>query len=136
LFYKSSPLKIVRGQGQYMFDEEGTRYLDCINNVATGEHEIINFNPRTFAFIAFADLFSFAFFVMPALHFFLRLIALSCSRLPDPSTRNFPNERKVAQISASPLRLIYKYLPIGNYAALRDHLRLKRERLMRTTSAD
>uniref|UniRef100_T1H5H9 Uncharacterized protein n=1 Tax=Megaselia scalaris TaxID=36166 RepID=T1H5H9_MEGSC len=37
LFYKSDPLKIVRGQGQYMFDEEGTRYLDCINNVAHGK---------------------------------------------------------------------------------------------------
>lgn len=38
LFYKSDPLKIVRGQGQYMYDEEGTRYLDCINNVAHGEY--------------------------------------------------------------------------------------------------
>lgn len=37
LFYKSDPLKIVRGQGQYMYDEEGTRYLDCINNVAHGK---------------------------------------------------------------------------------------------------
>lgn len=37
LFYKSDPLKIVRGQGQYMFDEEGVRYLDCINNVAHGK---------------------------------------------------------------------------------------------------
>lgn len=36
LFYKSDPLKIVRGQGQYMYDEEGNRYLDCINNVAHG----------------------------------------------------------------------------------------------------
>uniref|UniRef100_A0A1B0CK09 Uncharacterized protein n=1 Tax=Lutzomyia longipalpis TaxID=7200 RepID=A0A1B0CK09_LUTLO len=39
LFYKGAPLKIVRGQGQYMYDEEGTRYLDCINNVA---HEILS----------------------------------------------------------------------------------------------
>ncbi|XP_037919934.1 alanine--glyoxylate aminotransferase 2-like [Hermetia illucens] len=38
LFYKSDPLKIVRGQGQYMFDETGTRYLDCINNVAHVGH--------------------------------------------------------------------------------------------------
>ncbi|KAG5684646.1 hypothetical protein PVAND_013864 [Polypedilum vanderplanki] len=38
LFYKSDPLKIVRGQGQYMFDEEGHKYLDCINNVATVGH--------------------------------------------------------------------------------------------------
>lgn len=37
LFYRSDPLKIVRGQGQYMFDEEGVRYLDCINNVAHGK---------------------------------------------------------------------------------------------------
>ncbi|XP_055370955.1 alanine--glyoxylate aminotransferase 2-like [Condylostylus longicornis] len=38
LFYRNDPLKIVRGQGQYMFDEEGTRYLDCINNVAHVGH--------------------------------------------------------------------------------------------------
>lgn len=38
LFYKTDPLKIVRGSGQYMFDEEGSRYLDCINNVATVGH--------------------------------------------------------------------------------------------------
>lgn len=31
----------------------------------------------------------------------------------------------------SPRRLIYKYLPIGNYVALRDHSRSKRENLMR-----
>lgn len=37
VFYKSDPLKIVRGQAQYMFDEEGNRYLDCINNVAHGK---------------------------------------------------------------------------------------------------
>lgn len=37
LFYKADPLKIVRGEGQYMFDEMGTKYLDCINNVATGK---------------------------------------------------------------------------------------------------
>jgi hypothetical protein len=44
LFYKSNPLKIVRGQGQYMYDEEGTKYLDCINNVATGKHTMkLNF---------------------------------------------------------------------------------------------
>lgn len=46
LFYRSDPLKIIRGEGQYMFDEEGTRYLDCINNVAHGkciDCELFNF---------------------------------------------------------------------------------------------
>ncbi|XP_058175678.1 alanine--glyoxylate aminotransferase 2-like [Anopheles ziemanni] len=38
LFYRTDPLKIVRGQGQYMYDEQGTRYLDCINNVAHVGH--------------------------------------------------------------------------------------------------
>ncbi|XP_076296576.1 alanine--glyoxylate aminotransferase 2-like [Lasioglossum baleicum] len=38
LFYKSNPLKIVRAEGQYMFDERGNRYLDCINNVAHVGH--------------------------------------------------------------------------------------------------
>jgi 4-aminobutyrate aminotransferase-like enzyme len=27
------PLKIVRGEGPYLFDEEGRAYLDCVNNV-------------------------------------------------------------------------------------------------------
>ncbi|XP_014468400.1 PREDICTED: alanine--glyoxylate aminotransferase 2-like [Dinoponera quadriceps] len=38
LFYKSSPLKIVKAEGQYMYDEKGNRYLDCINNVAHVGH--------------------------------------------------------------------------------------------------
>lgn len=46
LLYRSSqklhygpefPLKIVRGQGQYFFDENDERYLDTTNNVAHGE---------------------------------------------------------------------------------------------------
>ncbi len=27
------PLKIVRGQGQYLYDQQGQKYLDCVNNV-------------------------------------------------------------------------------------------------------
>ncbi|KAH8033340.1 hypothetical protein HPB51_010380 [Rhipicephalus microplus] len=39
VFFKSNgPLKIVRGQGQYMYDESGNAYLDCINNVAHVGH--------------------------------------------------------------------------------------------------
>ncbi|XP_058799292.1 5-phosphohydroxy-L-lysine phospho-lyase [Phymastichus coffea] len=38
LFYKSNPLKIVRGRAQYMYDEKGEEYLDCINNVAHVGH--------------------------------------------------------------------------------------------------
>ncbi|XP_070545425.1 ethanolamine-phosphate phospho-lyase-like [Ptychodera flava] len=38
LFFKSSPVKIVRAQGQYMYDEKDNRYLDCINNVAHVGH--------------------------------------------------------------------------------------------------
>ncbi|XP_012280136.1 alanine--glyoxylate aminotransferase 2-like isoform X2 [Orussus abietinus] len=38
LFYRSNPLKIVRAEGQYMYDENGERYLDCINNVAHVGH--------------------------------------------------------------------------------------------------
>jgi len=36
LFFQSDPIKIVRAEKQYMFDEENRRYLDCINNVAHG----------------------------------------------------------------------------------------------------
>lgn len=32
------PLKIVRGVGQYLFDEDGRRYLDCVNNVCHVGH--------------------------------------------------------------------------------------------------
>lgn len=37
LFFKN-PLKIVKGRGQYMYDEKGVEYLDCINNVAHVGH--------------------------------------------------------------------------------------------------
>ncbi|XP_029020447.1 5-phosphohydroxy-L-lysine phospho-lyase isoform X2 [Betta splendens] len=33
LFYSDDPVKIVRARGQYLFDENGKRYLDCISNV-------------------------------------------------------------------------------------------------------
>lgn len=32
------PLKIVRGQGQYLYAEDGQRYLDCVNNVSHVGH--------------------------------------------------------------------------------------------------
>jgi 4-aminobutyrate aminotransferase-like enzyme len=28
----------VQGRGQYLFDEKGNRYLDCVNNVCTAGH--------------------------------------------------------------------------------------------------
>lgn len=37
LFYPNDPLKIVKARGQYMYDENGKQYLDCINNVAHGK---------------------------------------------------------------------------------------------------
>ncbi|XP_035869947.1 5-phosphohydroxy-L-lysine phospho-lyase isoform X1 [Phyllostomus discolor] len=38
LFFPEDPIKIVRGQGQYMYDEQGEEYIDCINNVAHVGH--------------------------------------------------------------------------------------------------
>ncbi|XP_058533265.1 5-phosphohydroxy-L-lysine phospho-lyase isoform X2 [Ochotona princeps] len=38
LFFPEDPIKMVRGQGQYMYDEQGAEYLDCINNVAHVGH--------------------------------------------------------------------------------------------------
>jgi len=32
------PLKIVRGQGQYLYDHQGQAYLDCVNNVPNVGH--------------------------------------------------------------------------------------------------
>jgi 4-aminobutyrate aminotransferase-like enzyme len=37
LSYKE-PLHIVRGQGCCLYDEAGTEYLDCVNNVASVGH--------------------------------------------------------------------------------------------------
>ncbi|XP_030767969.1 alanine--glyoxylate aminotransferase 2-like [Sitophilus oryzae] len=38
LFFRKDPLKIVRAKDQYMYDERGDAYLDCINNVAHVGH--------------------------------------------------------------------------------------------------
>lgn len=37
LFFRKDPLKIISAKGQYMYDERGDAYLDCINNVAHGK---------------------------------------------------------------------------------------------------
>ncbi|XP_014869104.1 PREDICTED: 5-phosphohydroxy-L-lysine phospho-lyase isoform X1 [Poecilia mexicana] len=59
LFYSEDPVKIVKARGQYMFDENGKRYLDCISNVqhvghchpaitkaATAQMDLLNANSR------------------------------------------------------------------------------------------
>ena len=38
MFFRQSPIKIVRAEGQYMYDEKDQPYLDCINNVAHGKY--------------------------------------------------------------------------------------------------
>ncbi|XP_008831983.1 5-phosphohydroxy-L-lysine phospho-lyase isoform X4 [Nannospalax galili] len=38
LFFPEDPVKIVRGRGQYLYDERGVEYIDCINNVAHVGH--------------------------------------------------------------------------------------------------
>ncbi|CAG5929298.1 unnamed protein product [Menidia menidia] len=38
IFFSHDPIKIVQARGQYMYDEKGQRYLDCINNVAHVGH--------------------------------------------------------------------------------------------------
>ena len=35
---RQDPLKITRGEGVYLYNEEGVPYLDCINNVAHVGH--------------------------------------------------------------------------------------------------
>ncbi len=37
LHYGDVPLNIVRGKGQYLFDENGEKYLDAYNNVSHGK---------------------------------------------------------------------------------------------------
>ena len=43
MFFKQDPIKIVRGEGQYMYDSDGNQYLDCINNVCHGEGSVQSF---------------------------------------------------------------------------------------------
>ncbi|KAM4707291.1 ethanolamine-phosphate phospho-lyase [Discoglossus pictus] len=38
VFFAKDPIKIVSAKGQYMYDEKGEKYLDCINNVAHVGH--------------------------------------------------------------------------------------------------
>lgn len=38
LFFRQDPIKILRGSAQYLFDENGEKYLDCMNNVAHVGH--------------------------------------------------------------------------------------------------
>nr|CAH0102691.1 unnamed protein product [Daphnia galeata] len=38
LFFKADPLKMISAKGQYMFNEKGEKYLDCINNVTHVGH--------------------------------------------------------------------------------------------------
>ncbi|KAF7249287.1 5-phosphohydroxy-L-lysine phospho-lyase [Varanus komodoensis] len=38
LFFPEDPVKIIRAKGQYMYDEHGNEYLDCIGNVAHVGH--------------------------------------------------------------------------------------------------
>lgn len=45
LFFKEDPLKIVRAERQYMVDEDGNSYLDCINNVCHGTHTLQHTTP-------------------------------------------------------------------------------------------
>ncbi|TTO95316.1 Ethanolamine-phosphate phospho-lyase [Bagarius yarrelli] len=59
LFFSDDPVKIVRARGQYLYDENGTQYLDCISNVqhvghchpsitqaAATQMELLNTNTR------------------------------------------------------------------------------------------
>ncbi|XP_058269759.1 5-phosphohydroxy-L-lysine phospho-lyase isoform X2 [Hemibagrus wyckioides] len=59
LFFPHDPVKIVRAQGQYLYDEKGRQYLDCISNVqhvghchpsvtraAATQMELLNANTR------------------------------------------------------------------------------------------
>ena len=38
LHFHENPIKIIKGEGQYLIDEHGARYLDCANNVAHVGH--------------------------------------------------------------------------------------------------
>lgn len=46
--YRQHPVHVVRGEGQYLYDADGTQYLDCINNVALVGHG----HPRVVAAIS------------------------------------------------------------------------------------
>ena len=48
LHFADDPLKIVRGEGQYLYDDKGHQYLDCVNNVAHGKFSIFPQNLSIF----------------------------------------------------------------------------------------
>lgn len=41
LFYPEDPLWMLRGEGQYLFDDQGIKYLDCVNNISHGMYTYI-----------------------------------------------------------------------------------------------
>ena len=47
LFYEQ-PVQLVRGEGVWVFDADGNRYLDCYNNVPSVGHA----HPRVVAAVA------------------------------------------------------------------------------------
>ena len=73
------PLHIVRGEMQYLFAEDGTRYLDLVNNVCHVGHA----NPRVVAAGArqMALLNTNTRYVYPGLTDYLERLA---STLPEP----------------------------------------------------
>ena len=41
LFYPEDPLWMLRGEGQYLYDDQGIKYLDCVNNISHGMYTYI-----------------------------------------------------------------------------------------------
>lgn len=111
LFYKSDPLKIVRGKGQFMFDEQGTRYLDCINNVATGKPERLCVDSKLFHFrfrrakiyfgatiASLSLLFRFSSYLYRGLFFaFCRFVIFCCAQRDHAKANMRLGKKKVAQ---------------------------------------
>ncbi|HET6910435.1 MAG TPA: aminotransferase class III-fold pyridoxal phosphate-dependent enzyme [Mycobacteriales bacterium] len=48
IHYQGNPIHVARGAGQYLYGVDGTRYLDCINNVALVGHS----HPRVVSAVA------------------------------------------------------------------------------------
>ncbi len=74
-----APLLIVRGKGQYLFDESGRAYLDCVNNVCHVGHS----HPRVVeaAWKQMKELNTNTRYLHPNL---VEYAARLCATLPDP----------------------------------------------------
>lgn len=54
MHFVPAPLKIIRAQKQFMTDNMGMQYLDCVSNVAHGKSGSINSQLRNWIYTVYS----------------------------------------------------------------------------------